>query len=580
MKKKVDEKGIVYLEQPKIPTLSLAISLFSLLLISLGTLSIFAIQTPLQQSQDSTSKAAIQNGPVIISSERSPNLLSIRQLNTIDLLINTAGIQTQGTTMIFNVVTNTADVINVDTVSTSNLRATSQEVQKTSDGFLVKVVAVPAGTGPFSTTTATRFLRITFNPHNAGLFRLAFDQDYSHVYRANSSEEILGKIPQMDFTVLADKGNSCNHTCSSNDDCAVNLRCYNGTCRSVTNLSSDTCAISTVVTQVACNQGCANSSQCTNGNTCFENRCRAPGNPDSTVCASVTNTSYTTIIKACNIACSSNKECAVNLRCYGGACRLASNPSSSSCTPSNVASVSSIYTTSNTGSSTKGEEILLPTPKATASGAVKPTASPFVWPTPVPATGAAVITVPTPKPIVVTPSPAANSTFLSRLRQQSSIQNLSFPLIAVVAGVVLLIIALLLLLTRGQRTPHQLPQVQTPSPMNSRPPTTQEQSLEQRIADLKSAQTQEKSQMTMSPVTLPRPAQPVPATPIPMKTEPDQKPIEKETFTVPPSTLSIQPTEATAAPASQNSGTMMDRLKNKGVMDKMPNPTEPDQGNK
>ncbi len=583
MKKKVDEKGIVYLEQPQIPTLSLIISLFSLLLISLGTFSIFATQAPLETPQSTTSQAVVQGGPVSIATSHSPDQLAVHQLNTIDLKINTTGIQTQGTTLVFNIITNTTDVINVETISTSNLRATSQEVQKTSDGFLVKSVAVPAGTGPFSTTTPTAFLRITFNPHSAGLFRLAFDQDYSHVYLVNSHEEILGKIPQMDYTILADKGNACNQSCSSNNDCAVNLRCYNGACRSATNLTSDSCSTTSVITQVACNQGCANSSQCANGNYCFENRCRAPGNPDSTVCARVTQVTYTSIVKACNVSCTSNKECAVNLRCYNGACRLATNPSSTSCTPSNVASVSYIYNTpapaAQPAKGSKGEEIVIPTPaaspavKPTASPTVKPvpsatpnsTSNPFVWPTPIPATMAAVLTPsPTPK---VTPTPVATEpSLMSKIQQMFAFKDISFPLIAVISGVVLLIISLLLLLTKRGR---KLPNVESGSAlkptMYSKQPTTQEQSLEQRIAELKTAQNKPDMQFG-------KPAEVKPT----MHAAPNQAQAPaannqpKEKVALPPSTLTVQAPNQPPAPPMPASSTMLDRMKYKGVMDKMP----------
>ncbi len=630
MKKKVDEKGIIYLEQPQIPTLSLVISLFSLLLISLGTLSIFAIQKPLQESQTITSKAAVQNGPVIVTSDHSPDQLSTHQINKVDLLINTSGIQTQGVTLVFNVVTATTDVINVETLGSANLKAKSQEVQKTSDGFLVKVVAVPTGTAPFSSTSATRFLRITFNPQSAGLFRLAFDEDYSHVYLSTKSQELLGKIPQMDYSIVADAGNSCNHTCSTNDDCAVNLRCYNGACRSATNLSSDSCQTTTVVTQVGCNQGCATSSQCANGNTCFENRCRAPGNPDSTVCANVTYVTYNTITKACNASCSSNKECAVNLRCYNGACRLATNPSSTSCTPSNVPVVSSIYATpaptpTPTPVPAKGEEVVPPlTSPSPLVATAQPSATPFEWPTPVPASEAGAITTPSPTP-TATPTPAASPSFLDQLRAQAFLQNISFPLIAVVAGVLLLIISLLLLLTRHKRTPKNPPSGSASRLATAnleKQPTKQEQSLEERIAELRAAQkapaaepampvkvleTKPKSEPAPKKVIPPveieitpdvitpelingKPEEPAaPEAPAPVK--PVQKPTpkpevkaevkpEKETIVVPPSTLTLQTPVESAAPTAQGSSSMMDRLKYKGVMDKMPNPAEPDQGNK
>src|SRR5476651_898466 len=129
MKHQVDEKGIIYVDRPTIPTASILISLFSLILISLGTLSIFFLQKPLQQVQNIAPKAAVDNGQVSLSSAQSPSQFLVNQLNTIDLLANTNGVQTQGVTLVFNIITKTVDTINVETLAAANLQATSEEVQ-------------------------------------------------------------------------------------------------------------------------------------------------------------------------------------------------------------------------------------------------------------------------------------------------------------------------------------------------------------------------------------------------------------------------------------------------------------------
>lgn len=511
---KVDEKGIIYVDQPRVPTVSLVISLFSLLLISLGAVSIFALQKPVAETQQVTSQAAVQSGPVTISSSQSPSTFYNSQANTVDLNINTKGLQTTGVTSVFTVVTDTSDSLNVEVLSSSNLRSTSQEVQKTTTGFIVKVVAVPAGTGPFSSTTALPFLRLTFNPHGTGSFNIIWDQVYSHVYlTSNNSTEELGFAPQMSFVIANNPSATAN---------------------------------TAVVNQRACNQECANNAQCKTGLMCFDNRCRQPGNPDSTVCANVTQITYNGLVKSCNVACTSNKQCDINLRCYNGTCRLASNPSSSSCTPSTVPVITSTYpsvpaATPNPLAGEKGEVIVVPT--------ATPSASPFVWPTPSPITQvkptpAAVYQTEVPTDIQSSSNPLTN--FLNQLRAQSSASSLSFPIIAVIAGVVLLIVALLLLIRRSTRPPKvSLPPA---APLNPRPASTEEQSLEKRIAQLKSQEA-------------------VPAAP--------------DDVVVPPTSLTLQSAPVPQFPqSSENSNTMMQRIKEKGLNpdpSKLPNPTDSDQ---
>ncbi len=662
MKHKVDEKGIIYVEQPHLPTLSLVISVFSLALISLGSLSIFALQKPLNEAQNTVSKASVNNGPVLITANQAPTPLYSNQLDTIDLNINTQGYQTQGVTAIFNVTTNVTDGLNVEPLTSANLKATSQEVQRTDSGFLIKVVAVPAGTGPFSSTTSIPFLRLTFTPHSTGNFQIDFDQVYSHVYlNGSNNKEELGMVPQMNFSVVTNTalGSSCNQACGKNSDCAVNLGCFNGVCRSASNPSSTNCNV-TIATDKTCYQTCSTSAQCLTGLACFNNRCVNPQNPDSSVCAGITQITYNTVISSCNQNCSSNKDCAVNLRCYQGTCRLATNPSSLSCTPSDISTVTSIYSpaTSVTGAAPVGSKGYV-NPAASTSATTKTVAAgktatssgtlltntPFSWPTPVPV----VTATPAPAPVYQTAVPPTSdssnffSDFLNKLRNQSSSANISFPLIAVIAGIVLLIMALLLLITKRKQTTS--PATKPGVPSNPRPSTPEEKSLEQRIAELKAAQkpaaptfatttpisavntpvsnvatlptntltqvqptqpptlsqpvptvapnqpiarpiTLAVTQPVVQPIVAPvaptvsqAPAQPKPAPATIQNT--NSAPIQTQTsteasVTLPPSSLTLQSAPIPANPVSSvSSSTMMQRLREKGVIGKISNPLAP-----
>lgn len=145
-------------------------------------------------------------------------------------------------------------------------------------------------------------------------------------------------------------GNSvstCNESCSSNADCDVNLRCYSGQCRLVTNVTSPTCAVAPDRgLSFQCNEYCADTRECASGLTCQNNRCRNPENLESATCAALTVAQRSSLVRSCNESCSSNADCDVNLRCYQGACRLATNPGSFSCSASTSKTVStSVYGT-------------------------------------------------------------------------------------------------------------------------------------------------------------------------------------------------------------------------------------------
>jgi hypothetical protein len=147
---------------------------------------------------------------------------------------------------------------------------------------------------------------------------------------------------------------SCNESCAINADCDVNLRCYSGQCRLVTNVSSNTCSNPTDQgLSFSCNEYCADSNECADGLVCHGNSCRNPENVNSTSCRTLTVAQRSSVVRSCNESCSSNNDCDVNLRCYQGACRLATNPGSYSCSASTKKLVSkSIYggTTASKGS--------------------------------------------------------------------------------------------------------------------------------------------------------------------------------------------------------------------------------------
>ena len=128
----------------------------------------------------------------------------------------------------------------------------------------------------------------------------------------------------------------CDGSCSSNRECAVNLACYNGKCRLVTNVNSSTCqpaANTNGGSLSSCNQYCADSRECGTSLVCWYNQCRNPRNVESPTCAAPSIAQTQITASGCNQSCASNRDCATNLRCYYGFCRAAANPQSVSCNP-------------------------------------------------------------------------------------------------------------------------------------------------------------------------------------------------------------------------------------------------------
>jgi hypothetical protein len=182
-------------------------------------------------------------------------------------------------------------------------------------------------------------------------------------------------------TPTPDSGNgtggvvSCNQGCSSNDNCAANHRCYNGQCRLVTNVSSDTCSGSVSSNpdyglNRTCNQYCADNRECASGYSCYYNRCRNPLNINNLSCAAPSARVVQAMQSSCNQACNTHKDCAANLLCNASSktCRLATNPGSSSCSPAAYKTVSSTYgSKGGTSTGTTGNASGSPLPSAYAS---------------------------------------------------------------------------------------------------------------------------------------------------------------------------------------------------------------------
>jgi len=281
------------------------------------------------------------------------------------------------------------------------------EVEQGTNSYLIKLKYTGLQDYGFGVTPATRFASLRFTYTGAteeevlnGLAEtealppvsLVFDPEFSHAYRyfVVPREDLLTHIGSAIFAAPAVAQpssepsptptptptptltptptpsasptptpetlgvggatvSSCNQSCSSNHDCDVNLRCYEGSCRLATNVFSQSCQTSATTSEVtaSCNQSCSSNFECATGLTCFANRCRNPLNLESLSCAAPSETVVQTMSASCNQSCESHRDCPANMLCEANSktCRLASNPSSSTCTPASTKTTSGLYET-------------------------------------------------------------------------------------------------------------------------------------------------------------------------------------------------------------------------------------------
>ncbi len=545
--------------------------LASVILIAMGALGLLAVQEPLRVSQDTRGEAMISDGEARVSVVQATNTsLKVYQPARLDFRINSGNTAIKGVKLVFNVVTSTTDVITFQTYSDSNFEIISQEIQGTGDGFLVAFEARPRS-GTFSSTTDRSILSLEFVPQRTGDVKISFDQTNSVALRVDNDQDTLRSVGQQTFTIdsstISSAGKSCNETCSNNGECQANYRCYDSRCRLVTNPSSDSC-----VTppdnglQRQCNEYCADTRECASGFTCFFNRCRQPGNPDSVSCQATSAQVQSQIAQNCNKSCASNADCANNLRCFQSQCRLATNPSSTSCSPLTRPVVSQTYY--SVTEPTKGElgaaDLVTPTPRATGSATTspRPTTSPS----------------PTPSPIVM-PEPTQPGPF-----------NFSWPLLALAAGVILLILVILSSLIgifrRGSSSGSR-------SAMKNAP-TGYETELQAKIDQLKNQQPVSRPMPVTPPSTTPTPMPVIqsPVTPPVTQTQPVTPPVpsvpRQPQMTPPPSTMrtmaaptvkppTVQPlqpkpvasplptTQAAVAPSAARTSSMIEKIREKSI---------------
>ncbi|PIR58721.1 MAG: hypothetical protein COU69_04145 [Candidatus Pacebacteria bacterium CG10_big_fil_rev_8_21_14_0_10_56_10] len=426
----------------------------------LAGLTVVSLQRRANIPQDPRQQAFVPDGEVVLSSLPSGNTrVPVDTKNDIVFRINTQGSRVQQVQLVFNLVTATLDEApELRLLDELRFRTTRQEVELTDDGYLVMFTAeiidpdlalVSDGPHPM--------LEVSLQPVKPGRIEFDFDGQHSLARLLGSNQDQLRRLPDFVFMVVdpndaaavtetitdttisdsqgrtatsrsveitrfeqddgqstgtatssptADPPTSCNQGCSSNAECAPNLRCYNNRCRLVTNVSSQQC-------QPAGRAG-PGASQSKGG--------QASPTPSSTA--------------ACRQSCASNTDCSANFRCFQSECRLAANPSSLSCSPAESKTVSPLFSATPSAA-------LVASPAASASPSA--TATSAGQTRPVPVSGLAAPDSARPEP----PGQTTTDALLGRLNQILSAPAIIGAIaVAVGAGALFVVFKRLSLLAR------------------------------------------------------------------------------------------------------------------------------------
>lgn len=241
MQKSVKD-GIISVQDIHNKGFKLIIASLLLLLVILGGVGVILFQSPLRESQDPRRDASVEDGQVLVTTSTTPDPLRVETTSSIDLMVNTQGLQTTGIQLVFNVITDTIDTPQLELESNTGLQLLSSEVEQTTDGYLISMAAVPQQiTDTFATNNPVTVARLTFTPHQTGSLTLAFDSESSksHYLDLNSGTVVdeLKTIPPATFQVQGDATlPACVYTYSAWSSCVNNQQT-----RTVTGKSPETC---------------------------------------------------------------------------------------------------------------------------------------------------------------------------------------------------------------------------------------------------------------------------------------------------------------------------------------------------
>jgi hypothetical protein len=215
---------IIKMKQNKFDQFLAKLAIFiSILMIAGGAIGMILVQKDLRKSQDLRQQASVSDGKVSVT--MSATKLTPNQQGKINFYINTAGVQTDGVQLTFNVVTDTLPNPPAFTLlDSAPLQLAYSEIEDTADGYLVSVIAIPKQLGqPFSSTSALHFASLNFAPTKPGSIALNFDVEnsISTVHASNPPADELTHIATNNFSVTTPQS-----TCTTDTDCPNGEICY------------------------------------------------------------------------------------------------------------------------------------------------------------------------------------------------------------------------------------------------------------------------------------------------------------------------------------------------------------------
>lgn len=190
--KKYIRNGLIYI-QPTSPAevlskLGLAVSV---VLILLGLVGLILVRDNLDKPQDIRQQASVQQGKVLVVAAPT-TAIKVNQTSKIQFTVNTQELQVDGVQLVFNLISDSPDGVDIQVLPNSGFQTAYSEVQSTADGWLIGLIAVPKTIGSgFSSNSPVPFVELSFTPMTTGTLKLAFDQ-------GNSLSIVHNSVPPKD----------------------------------------------------------------------------------------------------------------------------------------------------------------------------------------------------------------------------------------------------------------------------------------------------------------------------------------------------------------------------------------------
>lgn len=155
------------------------------ILLSLGLLFVL-IAGPLRRSQEIRNRAMVSNGTAELSfSPTADTQFAPNVDQTIDIKLNTKGLQTYVTQLVFDVITNeTTDSLEVSFNEGSGQKKAFLDVQPVTHGYHVRFIGLPPQVSRdsyFSSSSPVTILTLKFKPKKTGTMEVNFDLGRSQV---------------------------------------------------------------------------------------------------------------------------------------------------------------------------------------------------------------------------------------------------------------------------------------------------------------------------------------------------------------------------------------------------------------